>query len=76
MEVNDLFNSHSECNLIFVTLVDEIGLETYEHQQPCSLSWLKKNFIVIIKRHCKVMFSINFNFIDYIECVPHDACDV
>jgi hypothetical protein len=49
-KVNSLFDSGSQCNLVFKTLVDEVGLETYDIVKPSSLVWLQWNFFMTITR--------------------------
>jgi hypothetical protein len=43
-KVNSLFKIGSQCNLIYETLVDKLGLETYDPVKPSSLSWLQGEF--------------------------------
>jgi hypothetical protein len=33
-KVNSLFDSGSQCNMVFETIVDELGLETYDLVHP------------------------------------------
>jgi hypothetical protein len=33
-KVNSLFDSDSQCNLVSETLVDELGIETYDLVEP------------------------------------------
>jgi hypothetical protein len=42
-KVNYFFNSGSQCNLTFDSLVDKLGLETHNLVQPCSLGEIKIN---------------------------------
>jgi hypothetical protein len=77
-KVNSPLESGSQCNIIYVDLVNEIFLETYEHLCPCSMSWLQNTFSMRFTRHCKVKFSINIDFVDEVEydVAPLDVCDL
>jgi hypothetical protein len=73
-----LFDSGSQCNLVFETLVDELGLETYDLVQPSSLVWLQGKTVMRITRRCKIKFSISAIYVDEVECevAPLDTCGV
>jgi hypothetical protein len=58
-KVNALFDSGSQCNMVFETLVDELGLETYDLVHPSSLAWLQGKSVMRITWRCKIKFSIN-----------------
>jgi hypothetical protein len=64
--------------MVFKTLVDELGLETYDLVQPSSLVWLEEKTIMIITRRGKIKFSISASYVDEVECEvsPLDACGV
>jgi hypothetical protein len=74
-KVNALFDSGSQCNLVSETLVDELGLETYDLVQPSSLIWLQGKTVMRITRRCKIKFSISVSYVDEVECevAPLDA---
>ena len=40
-EINALFDGGSQCNLIYESLIDKLGLETYDLVRPCSLGWIQ-----------------------------------
>jgi hypothetical protein len=67
-KVNALFDSDSQYNLIFETLVDDLGLESYDPMQPSSLAWLQKKYVMRITQRCKIKFSINVSYVDEVEC--------
>jgi hypothetical protein len=55
MKVNALFDSDSQCNIIYVALVDELGLETYEHPH-LFIELVAKELIYENHKVCKVKF--------------------
>jgi hypothetical protein len=67
-EVNALFDSDSQCNIISKTLVNEFGLETYYLLQPSSLAWLQGKYVIRITRRCKIKFVIVVSYVDEVEC--------
>jgi hypothetical protein len=67
-KVNSLFKIGSQCNLIYETLVDKLGLETYDPVKPSSLAWLQGEFFMRITWRCKIEFSINVNYANEVEC--------
>jgi hypothetical protein len=73
-----LFDSGSQCNLVSETLVDELGLETYDLVQPSSLVWLQGKIVMRITQRCKIKFSISVSYVDEVECevAPLDAYGV
>jgi hypothetical protein len=54
--------------MIYETLVDELGLETYDLVQPSSLAWLQGKSTVRITWRCKIKFVINASYVDEVEC--------
>jgi hypothetical protein len=77
-KVNALFDSGSQCNMVSETLVDELGLETYDLVQPSSLVWLQGKTVMRITRRCKIKFTISASYVDEVECevAPLDTCGV
>ena len=53
-KVNAMFDSGSQCNLIYETLVDELGLETRDLVQLSSLTWLQGKPIIKLSQRCKI----------------------
>jgi hypothetical protein len=43
-KVDCLFYPGSQSNLIYVHLVERLGLETQDHSHPYPLGWVRKNF--------------------------------
>jgi hypothetical protein len=76
-KVNSLFDSGSQCNMVSETLVDELGLETYDLVHPSSLVWLQGKIVMRITKRCKIKFSISANYV-IVECEvsPLDAYGV
>jgi hypothetical protein len=64
--------------LISKTLVDELGLKTYNPVYPCSLAWLQEKFSMRITRGCKVKVVINVDYVNEEESdiTPFGACEV
>ena len=53
-KVNAMFDSGSQCNLIYETLVDELGLETRDLVQQSLLTWLQGKPIMKLSQRCKI----------------------
>ena len=76
-KVNSLFDSGSHCNMISKTLVDELGLETYDLVHPSSLVWLQGKSIMRVTCRCKIKFVNNDSYVDKeCEVVSLDACEI
>jgi hypothetical protein len=77
-KVNSFFNNGSQCNVVFETLVDELGLETCDLVEVSSLVWLQGKTIMRITRRCKIKFSISVSYVNEVECefAPLNTCGV
>jgi hypothetical protein len=62
--VNDLFDGGYQCNMFSKTLVDELGLETYDPVLPSSLAYFQGKIVMRITWRCKIKFSINASYFD------------
>ena len=73
-----MFDGGSQYNLIFESLVDELGLETHDIVQPCSFCCIQVKFVMRITERCKISFVINVDHVDEVECevAPLDACEM
>ena len=65
-------------NMVFVEVVDKLGLATQDHPHPYKLSWFKKGDEVKVTKRCLVPFSIQKKYFDEVWCdvVPMDACHI
>ena len=65
--IDTLFDSGSQANLISEDLVKQLNLETVIHPRPYLLGWICKNANLQVTRKCILWFSINSNFLDEVE---------
>jgi hypothetical protein len=74
--IDTLFNSGSQPNLIASYLVNNILLEVHNHTRPYPLGWVKKDADIKVKRQCNIKFHVSVDVIDEVELdvVPLDVC--
>jgi hypothetical protein len=53
-KVNAQFDTGSQCNMIFETSVDELGLEMYDLVETSSLEWFQGKYIMRITQKNQV----------------------
>ena len=72
--IDALFDSGSQSNLISGDLVKKLNLETVPHHKPYPLGWIVNNANLQVTRKCLFKFSITEKFIDEVELdvVPLD----
>ena len=76
--IDALFDSGSQENLISEDLVKNINLEYVPHHKPYPLGWIVKNANLHVTRKCIFQFSITEKFVDEVELdvVPLDISGV
>ena len=76
INIDALFYSRSQENLIAVDLVNNLGLEVRDHRNPYPLGWVHKDVEMKVTKQCKIIFSISVVFIDQVDLnvVPLDVC--
>lgn len=55
---NVVIDSRSTNNLVFIEMVEKLGLEKMVHPTPYKVSWLHKDRQVLVSQQCKVKFQI------------------
>ena len=75
--IDTLFDSSSQANLIFENIVKILNLETIPHNKTYPLVWVCDNAQLQVTRKCRLEFAITTNFIDEVELdVPLDICGI
>jgi hypothetical protein len=76
--IDALFDSGSQDNIIEVDLVNKLGLEVHDHPIPYPLGWVNKDAEIKVTNKCKIKFVVSVDFIDEVELdvVPLDVCGV
>jgi hypothetical protein len=76
--IDALFDSISEDNVIAMDLVRNIGLEVHDHPIPYPLGWVNKCAKIHVTKQCKIKFVVSVEFIDEVklDVVPLDVCGV
>lgn len=54
-------------NLIVQNMVKKLGLEVHGHPSTNPLGWVNKDVELKVTIQCKIIFSINVNFIYEVE---------
>jgi hypothetical protein len=59
-------------------LINELGLNVYDHPNPYPLGWVNKDVELKVSKQCNIKFSISADYIDEVEVdvVPFYACNV
>jgi hypothetical protein len=65
--IDTLFDTGSQANLISEETVKKLKLETIPHPKPYPLGWICDNAKLQVTRRCKLRFSITANFVDEVE---------
>jgi len=73
--IDALFDSISEDNVIAMDLVRNIGLEVHDHLIPYPLGWVNKDVKTKVTKQCKIKFVVCVDFINEMEfeLVPLDV---
>ena len=73
-----IFDLLSQENLIFESIVSDLGLETFSHLNPYPLGWVHCNASLQVTKQCKLKFAIYAQYIDevLVDVVPLDIYGV
>ena len=76
--IDALFDTGSQENLISEDLVKKLNLETVPHHKPYPLGWIVNNANLQVTRKCIFKFAITANFVDEVELdvVPLDISGI
>eukprot|EP00253_Pinus_taeda_P033537 PITA_33537 len=76
--IDTLFDSGSQVNLIFEAIVKKLGITTTPHKKPYTLGWLNDKAQLQVTRQCKLKFSFGSAFVDEVELdiIPSDICGI
>jgi hypothetical protein len=76
--IDTLFDTGSQANLISEDIVKKLKLETIPHPKPYPLGWICDNAKLQVTRRCKLRFAITANCIDEVELdvIPLDICGI
>ena len=76
--IDTLFDSGSQVNLISKEIVKKLGLATTPHKKPYPLGWLNEKAQLQVTRQCKLKFSFGSAFVDEVELdiVHLDICGI
>ena len=76
--IDTLFDSGSQENLISEYLVKKLNLETIPHPKPYPLGWICKDANLQVTRKCILRFAITTSFVDIVELdvVPLDIIGI
>jgi len=76
--IDTLFDSGSQVNLISETIVKKLGLQKKPHEKPYPLGWVCDKTKLQVTRQCKLRFAIGSTFVDEVELdiVPLDMCGI
>ena len=77
-KIDTLFDSGSQVNLIFETIVRKLELLTIPHKKPYPLGWVCDKAKLQVTRQCKLRFAIGSTFVDEVDLdiVPLDICGI
>jgi len=75
-QVETLFDTRSQANLILESLVKKLGLETRPHPKPYPLGWIHDKEKLNVTKQCKVKFVIASKLVDEVklDVIPLDIC--
>jgi len=65
--IDTLFDSGSQANVISENIVKSLNLENVPHHKPYPLGWVCDNAQLQVTRKCKLKFTITAKFIDEVE---------
>eukprot|EP00253_Pinus_taeda_P030208 PITA_30208 len=76
--IDTLFDSGSQENLIFEAIVKKLGLLTTAHKKPYPLGWLSDKAQLQVTRQCKLKVSFGSAFVEEVELdiIPLDICGI
>ena len=76
--IDTLFDSGSQANIISEDLVKQLKLETIPHPKPYPLGWICKDANLQVSRKCILCFAIIAHYVDWVELdvVPLDRTGV
>jgi hypothetical protein len=76
--VDTLFDSGSQVNLISEAIVKKIGLNTTPHKNPYPLGWVSDDAKLQVTKECKIRFAIIAKFFDEVDLdvVPLEICGI
>jgi hypothetical protein len=57
--IDALFDSGSQDNLIAMALVSKIGFEVHNHPIPYPLGWVNKDAKIKVANQCKIKFVVS-----------------
>eukprot|EP00253_Pinus_taeda_P034630 PITA_34630 len=77
-KIDNLFDSGSQVNSIFETIVKKLGLQIKPQEKPYPLGWVCDKTKLQVTRQCKLRFAIGSTFVDEVELdiVPLDICGI
>jgi len=77
-KIDTLFDSGSQLNLIFESIIKKLGLLTTPHKKPYPLGWVCDKAKLQVTRQCKLRFSFGSTFVDEVELdiIPLDICGI
>eukprot|EP00253_Pinus_taeda_P030335 PITA_30335 len=78
IQIDTLFDSGSQANLIYADLVKKMNLETMPHHKSYPSGWITKDANLQVTRKCVFRFAIIANIIDEVELdvVPLDISGI
>ena len=76
--IDTLFDSGSQENIISEDIVKKLNLETIPHPKPYPLGWVCENAKLQVTRKCILRFAITANFLDEVELdvISIDICGI
>ena len=77
-KIDTLFDSGSQINLIYETIIKKLGLLTTPHKKPYLLGWVCDKAKLQVTKQCKLRFVIGSAFVDEVELgiVPLGICGI
>jgi len=77
-KIDTLFDSGSQVNLIYETIVKNLSLEKKPHKNPYPLGWVCDKTKLQVKKQCKLRFIIGSKFVDEVELdiIPLEICGI
>jgi len=73
-----IIDSSSCANVISVSMIEKLNLQTSAHPHPYNIQWLNQSKGLQVNSRCLVTFSIGKNYQDqlWFDVIPMDACHV